>query len=64
MNVYVGIAWGFALLFGICAIVGFAIAILAYLGWIQVDAVIAFTLAVSCVGYLLAPLGYARDRSR
>lgn len=64
MNVYVGIAWGLTAIFGICSVAAFAIAIVAYLGMIRVDAIMAVVLMICCACYMLAPLGYARARSR
>lgn len=62
MNAPVATAWAFTLLFVVGAVVALAISIVAYLGWVRIDAVAALAIAFSLAGFSLAPLGYATDR--
>lgn len=63
MNTPVAIAWAFAVLFITVAVVALALAIVAYLGWIRIDAVAALAIGLAFAGFSLAPLGYTKDRT-
>ena len=61
LNAYVAIAWAFVALFTVGAVVALALAIAASFGWLRIDAIAALAIALSCAGFSLAPLGYAKD---